>query len=304
MEDLAFHSLFEPLHMKIPPRIGQFSIKYLVISARLSASRFVPLPPYFPVFPMDTLILCVSTCLEWYHLGSTMDFQHLLRKMRLDHIKSLFTGNRQDDGYATEMNTLRDNPSDNVSLLSRDEHSPSTETSIQDRDGGEKGLSDPQSEENGSTTPPKHWIRGVYLCAVATGILLLINLALFATAAGLSRKYPGNSGLPSWATFYHGDCTLAERLEITLHLIINVLSTGILAASNYCMQTLVAPTRDDIDKCHERREWLYVGRASLRNLLYVKRYRAGLWVVLMITATPFHLLCVLISCRLLEDSLG
>ncbi|KAK2765090.1 hypothetical protein FQN54_008789 [Arachnomyces sp. PD_36] len=43
-----------------------------------------------------------------------------------------------------------------------------------------------------------------------------------------------------------------------LHLVINVLSTVILAATNYCMQCLGAPARADIDKAHAQRRWLEI----------------------------------------------
>lgn len=59
------------------------------------------------------------------------------------------------------------------------------------------------------------------------------------------------------------------------------------------MQTLVAPSREDIDKYHARRRWLDIGRASIRNLFAISWYRLALREILMITATPFHLLYVL-----------
>lgn len=77
-----------------------------------------------------------------------------------------------------------------------------------------------------------------------------------------------------------------------MHLIINILSTGILAASNYCMQTLVAPTREDIDASHARGKWLDIGTPSLGNLKVTPKHRVALWLVLWITATPFHLMYV------------
>ncbi|KAF1945579.1 hypothetical protein EJ02DRAFT_338180, partial [Clathrospora elynae] len=54
-----------------------------------------------------------------------------------------------------------------------------------------------------------------------------------------------------------------------LHLIINVFSTMVLAASNYTMQILHSPTREEIDSAHSRGQWLNIGLLSIRNLPYI-----------------------------------
>ncbi|KAE8134430.1 hypothetical protein BDV38DRAFT_255458, partial [Aspergillus pseudotamarii] len=56
------------------------------------------------------------------------------------------------------------------------------------------------------------------------------------------------------------------------------------------MQTLVAPTRDEIDLFHAKRRWLEIGGSSFRNLFAIPLSRLGLWLILLLTATPFHLL--------------
>lgn len=55
------------------------------------------------------------------------------------------------------------------------------------------------------------------------------------------------------------------------------------------MQTLVAPTRDEINVAHAKRRWLDVGGSSFRTLFAIPYARLGLWIVLLLTATPFHL---------------
>lgn len=146
----------------------------------------------------------------------------------------------------------------------------------------------------GPTSRPRKtaWIDGVYLCARAGAFILLMNLVLIAIAAGLASRYPENGSYSTTAVIYQGSCGLTKRWNTALHLIINVLSTCILAASNYCMQTLVAPTREEVDAHHAQRKSLDVGSASVKNLLVIGRGRLALWVVLMLTATPFHLMYV------------
>ncbi|OQD67569.1 hypothetical protein PENPOL_c003G00899 [Penicillium polonicum] len=134
------------------------------------------------------------------------------------------------------------------------------------------------------------WIDGVYLCARAGAFILLMNLVLVSIAAGLASRYLENGSYSTTAVIYRGSCGLTKRWNTALHLIINVLSTCILAASNYCMQTLVAPTREEVDAHHAQRKSLDIGSASVKNLFTIGRHRLALWVILMLTATPFHLM--------------
>ncbi|KAJ5082252.1 hypothetical protein N7532_011295 [Penicillium argentinense] len=136
----------------------------------------------------------------------------------------------------------------------------------------------------------RKWIDGVYLCAQGSAVFLLINLVFISVAAGLAGKFPDQREFANGSVIYEGNCALTKRWSIALHLVINILSTCILAASNYCMQTLVAPNREDLDKVHAQRKWLDIGCASVRNLFAIGHCRFGLWVMLLLTATPFHLL--------------
>ncbi|KAJ6071510.1 hypothetical protein N7499_009524 [Penicillium canescens] len=134
------------------------------------------------------------------------------------------------------------------------------------------------------------WISGVNLCAKIASGILFINIIFIAVAAGLARKHPTSLQFSTSQVFYEGSCNLTKRWNVALHFIINILSTGILAASNYCMQSLVAPTREEVDACHAQGKWLDIGTASIRNLFSIEKRRIVLWLALMITATPFHLL--------------
>lgn len=87
-----------------------------------------------------------------------------------------------------------------------------------------------------------------------------------------------------------GSCSEIRKYNVALHLAINVFSSILLAASNYCMQCLSAPTRADIDKAHFRGKWMDIGIPSLRNLVDVPRKRAVLWGLLVLSSVPLHLL--------------
>ena len=125
---------------------------------------------------------------------------------------------------------------------------------------------------------------GVTLCAIASGVVFLTNLTLTVWA---SSKYGLQEGV---GTIHQGSCKRTRSLSIWLHVIINLLSTTLLGASNYTMQCLTSPTRDEIDKAHARHEWLDIGVPSLRNLRRISWDRIGLWWLLAFSGIPLHLL--------------
>ncbi|KAL4733484.1 hypothetical protein BDV11DRAFT_175653 [Aspergillus similis] len=146
----------------------------------------------------------------------------------------------------------------------------------------------PNSETEASEQP--HWIRGVHICTAVSSAVLVLNVILLIIAAVRASRDNDDPGLPSFEVIYDGSCAITKRWDTALHLLINILSTAILAASNYTMQTLVAPSREEVDEEHNKGRWLDIGTPSTRNLFVVGRYRVWLWAVLLITATPFHLL--------------
>ncbi|KAI4197238.1 MAG: hypothetical protein LQ350_006069 [Teloschistes chrysophthalmus] len=78
-------------------------------------------------------------------------------------------------------------------------------------------------------------------------------------------------------------------MSMWLHLAINILGTALLSASNYCMQCLSAPNRQEVDRAHQRQVALDIGVPSLRNLRHISRKRLLLWILLAISSIPLHL---------------
>jgi hypothetical protein len=79
-------------------------------------------------------------------------------------------------------------------------------------------------------------------------------------------------------------CERAESIQSGLHLVINVLSTLILAATNFCMQCVAAPSRVEVDKVHSEGKSLDIGVQSVRNLRYIPNKRAFIWCLLGLTS--------------------
>jgi hypothetical protein len=75
-----------------------------------------------------------------------------------------------------------------------------------------------------------------------------------------------------------------------IHIAVNALSTILLAVSNYTMQVLSSPTREDIDKAHAKHEHLDIGVLSVRNLTRIPRRRLLLFLLMGLSSIPIHLL--------------
>lgn len=89
---------------------------------------------------------------------------------------------------------------------------------------------------------------------------------------------------------FTGDCTISGRSTKAIHLIINLLSSLLLGASNYCMQRLVAPTRKEIDLAHAQNKFLDISVPSTRNLLLISKHRVTVWILLALSSMPLHFL--------------
>ena len=125
---------------------------------------------------------------------------------------------------------------------------------------------------------------GVTCCAVVAAVVLVMN-AIFTIWAVLSCGAQNGLG-----TLHDGSCKRITTLTFWAHLAINVLSTLLLGASNYSMQCLSSPTRNEIDKAHGKGVWLDIGVPSVRNLRWLSTTRIILWWLLAVSSVPLHLL--------------
>jgi hypothetical protein len=148
------------------------------------------------------------------------------------------------------------------------------------------GLKESNAERWWERSRAEGWRSGVLFCASSATLVFVFNLVLTIWAVA-NHGWGGKEGRQ---ILYEGSCDTSGRLNTGLHLLINALSTILLSASNYSMQTLSAPTRKDTDKAHAEERWLDIGLLSVRNLRSVSKSRAILWCVLGVTSLPLHLL--------------
>ena len=125
---------------------------------------------------------------------------------------------------------------------------------------------------------------GLVGCMATAAFVLVLNCCL-TVAAKAKHDFDGDYGI-----LQHGDCNKTKQVDLWLHLLINVLSTLLLGASNYTMQCLSAPTREELDNAHMQGRWLDIGVPSIRNLASIAPSRRVLWILLLLSSIPLHLL--------------
>ncbi|KAF3805184.1 hypothetical protein GCG54_00010460 [Colletotrichum gloeosporioides] len=101
----------------------------------------------------------------------------------------------------------------------------------------------------------------------------------------MTREAPDGIGV-----IWEGEHKTVKIWNTTIHVLINIISTALLAGSNYCMQCLMAPTRSELNKAHSERTWLDIGVPTIRNLRSITLQRKSLWILLSISSLPLHLL--------------
>lgn len=133
------------------------------------------------------------------------------------------------------------------------------------------------------------WRVAIRYCALA-GCLVLLTNVIFLLVGESRAGFPSFSSNQGKRTLYDGNCDTTKKINIGVHLLINVLSTILLGASNYCMQCMSAPTREEAEQAHAKFRWVDIGVPSIRNLGKISGLRVALWLLLGISSLPLHLL--------------
>jgi len=127
------------------------------------------------------------------------------------------------------------------------------------------------------------WRRAAVLNTIGIGIfaLFLIVLLIYSSvkAGGVNRVF----------IFFVGTCKSSKQTSIGLHLLLNILSTAVIASSNFFMQVLNSPTRKEADAAHQKGKHVEVGVPSIRNILLVAPSRNLLWAAFCLSSVPIHL---------------
>jgi hypothetical protein len=143
-------------------------------------------------------------------------------------------------------------------------------------------VSEPLGRRNARQNRFSGWRGGVAASIAVSGLVLLLNVIL---AIVIATRWHTIGGI---ATAFTGHCDLAKRWITAAHIVINIFSSSLLGASNYCMQRLVAPTRKEIDKAHSLRKYLDIGMPSVKNITSISKRRLILWILLASSSIPLH----------------
>ena len=131
------------------------------------------------------------------------------------------------------------------------------------------------------------WRLGLVVGCGASGLVLITNLSILLVATSRYGRFINGLG-----TLAKGSPACMSGLSTAYHILINLLSTVLSTSSNYCMQVLCSPTRNEIDAAHCKVRWLNIGVLSPHNLRFIRGRRALLWWILGISSLPLHLLYV------------
>ncbi|KAI0386995.1 hypothetical protein F5Y04DRAFT_288784 [Hypomontagnella monticulosa] len=119
----------------------------------------------------------------------------------------------------------------------------------------------------------------------AAKVNCIVLTAMSATlVGGLIAASTTAGGIQQVLFFYNGGCDGGDvaRLNLVLHLVINVVSTLVVI--------LNAPSREELDKAHYKGAWFGIGIPSVRNAFMVSRFKTVCWFLLLASSIPIHLL--------------
>ncbi|KAI2467389.1 hypothetical protein F4781DRAFT_423354 [Annulohypoxylon bovei var. microspora] len=120
----------------------------------------------------------------------------------------------------------------------------------------------------------------------------IVLAAMSVTLLGFLIAVTSKVGLYKALFFYDGDCDggNVSKLNMVLHLLINVVSTLVVTSSNFFMQVLNSPSREEVNAAHFQGSWMGIGVPSVRNAFKVSRFKTWCWICLLLSSIPIHLL--------------
>nr|RBQ95898.1 hypothetical protein FVER53263_08437 [Fusarium verticillioides] len=126
----------------------------------------------------------------------------------------------------------------------------------------------------------------LYLTILATILTIFLVTVLIIS---LQVVNGGGASIFGETAILSGSCDKISRANLWIHLAINIIGTGVLGSSNFFMQVLVAPTRQDVDRAHAAKRWVEIGVHSIHNFRFISKRRIFLWALFSLTSIPLHL---------------
>ncbi|KAI1094980.1 hypothetical protein F5B19DRAFT_505090 [Rostrohypoxylon terebratum] len=121
--------------------------------------------------------------------------------------------------------------------------------------------------------------RGNMLRLQLASTLFIVAVSLAMTIWSITASSPNSHGV---GTFFSGNCTRVSRLNSGIHTVMNIFSGILLSSGSYCMQLLISPSRDEIDRAHSKGISLRIGVPNIRNL----RWNSSIFTSLPVASIP------------------
>ncbi|KAL9071422.1 MAG: hypothetical protein Q9157_005474 [Trypethelium eluteriae] len=134
-------------------------------------------------------------------------------------------------------------------------------------------------------TDGKGWRLGILAGFWTSLVVLLGNLIILLLGAVQNGGYVEGIGILNF-----GEHNKMATISTAYHILINILSTALLTSSNFCMQILCSPTREEVDYANGKDKWVYIGILSPSNLRYISKKRQTMWWLLALSSLPLHLI--------------
>ncbi|KAF6802925.1 hypothetical protein CSOJ01_11250 [Colletotrichum sojae] len=142
----------------------------------------------------------------------------------------------------------------------------------------------PEPSDASPRWPPTGWRRSAFvnLGLTSASLLVLIGIRIFSISV--------KSGFSQAWVFYTSNCKSTATSNTLLHLLANIVSTGLFASSNFFMKVLNSPSMEEVKANHSQGKWLDIGIPSWRNAFHLRTYKLVAWICLLFTSVPIHLL--------------
>ncbi|KAH8157222.1 hypothetical protein CIB48_g11028 [Xylaria polymorpha] len=128
------------------------------------------------------------------------------------------------------------------------------------------------------------WRGGIIYDTLLTFLILIVGVVGLIIVVTRTRVFSGQLAI------FTGDCGTANRIDIGVHVVINVFTVILLSGANYVFQILTSPTRREINEAHNRKQWLDIGVSSLRNFLHVSGFRAIMGAATLLIAIAIQVI--------------
>ncbi|KAI0453406.1 hypothetical protein F5B21DRAFT_525798 [Xylaria acuta] len=128
------------------------------------------------------------------------------------------------------------------------------------------------------------WRGGIVYITLLTFLILVVGIISLILVVTRTKVFSGQLAI------YTGDCATANRIDIGVHVVINVFTIVLLAGGNYVFQILTSPTRREITTAHNHKQWLDIGVCSLRNFLHVSGFRAIMGAATLLIAIAIQVI--------------